>query len=374
MSARDDVIFATGRSDYPNQVNNVLGFPYIFRGALDVRATVINEEMKIAAVKALAELTKEDVPETVSMAYHETNIVFGRDYIIPKPLDPRLISVVAPAVARAAMDSGVAQLKISDWEAYRQSLNQRLGLDNKLIRVIRQKARLNPKRVVYAEAEDYKILKSAQTVHHLGIAKPILLGNRQKISRIIKENNLELEGVPIIDPVSEEMADTRTEFAKILSERRQRKGLTYDEALELMLQRNYFGTMMVETAQADAFLSGMTSKYSDTIRPALQIVGASNEQEHIAGLFILMSKKGPIFLADTTVNIRPSTRTLVVPTAIIRPCSWRQRLMISTADWETAPDSLCMLCCSSSSAESGRNVPAPTCKVTVAIRMPRLIS
>ncbi|HEC42630.1 MAG TPA: NADP-dependent malic enzyme, partial [Bacteroides sp.] len=317
MSARDDIIFATGRSDYPNQVNNVLGFPYIFRGALDVRATVINEEMKIAAVKALADLTKEDVPETVSMAYQENNIVFDRNYIIPKPLDPRLITVVAPAVAKAAMDSGVARQPITNWETYKESLSQRLGLDNKLIRVIRSKAKKDPKRVIFAEAEDYKILKSAQTVLHLGIAKPILLGNQQKISKIIKENNLDLKEVPIIDPVSEKVADMRHDFARLLTEKRQRKGLTYEEATELMLQRNYFGNMMVETGQADAFLSGMTSKYSDTIRPALQIVGSNNPQEHIAGLFILMSKKGPIFLADTTVNISPSTTTLVDTTLLV---------------------------------------------------------
>jgi malate dehydrogenase (oxaloacetate-decarboxylating)(NADP+) len=317
VSAREDLIFATGRSDYPNQVNNVLGFPYIFRGALDVRATVINEEMKLAAVRALAELAKEDVPETVSMAYKEKNIVFGRDYIIPKPLDPRLISVVAPAVAKAAMDSKVARKKITDWDAYRQVLNQRLGLDSKLISLIRSKAQSDPKRVVYAEAEDYKILKSAQTVLHLGMAEPILLGNKQKIRKLIKENNLELEEVKIIDPVSEEEHDMRNEFAKLLAEKRQRKGLTRDEALELMFQRNYFGNMMVETGQADAFLSGLTSKYSDTIRPALQIIGANNPEEHIAGMYILMTKKGPLFFADTTVNIQPSATTLVDTTLLV---------------------------------------------------------
>lgn len=317
MSARDDLIFATGRSDYPNQVNNVLGFPFIFRGALDVRATVINEEMKLAAVKALAALAKEDVPETVSMAYKEKNIVFGRDYIIPKPLDPRLISVVAPAVAKAAMDSGVARKKITDWDAYRQYLNQRLGLDSKLINLIRSKAQRDPKRVVYAEAEDYKILKSAVTVIQLGMAEPILLGNKQKIKKLIQENNLDLDNVTIIDPVSEEEADARTEFAKILTEKRQRKGLTRDEALELMFQRNYFGNMMVETGQADAFLSGMTSKYSDTIRPALQVIGASSPQEHIAGMYILITKKGPIFFADTTVNIEPNATTLVETTVLV---------------------------------------------------------
>ena len=317
MSARDDLIFATGRSDYANQVNNVLGFPYIFRGALDVRATIINEEMKIAAVKALAQLAKEDVPETVSMAYKEKNIVFGREYIIPKPLDPRLISVVAPAVAKAAMDSGVARKPIRDWETYKLSLNQRLGLDNKLIHAIRSKAQRDPKRVVYADAEDFKILKSVQNVINLGIAEPILLGNKQKIRKLIRENNLDLEEVTIVDPLGEEEADLRNEFARLLSGKRQRKGLTRDEALELMYQRNYFGNMMVETGQADAFLSGMTSKYSDTIRPALQIIGANNPQDHIAGLYILMSKKGPIFFADTTVNIQPSATTLVDTTLLV---------------------------------------------------------
>ncbi len=317
MSARDDLIFATGRSDYPNQVNNVLGFPFIFRGALDVRATVINEEMKLAAVKALAEIAKEDVPETVSMAYKEKNIVFGREYIIPKPLDPRLITRIAPAVAKEAMDSGVARKPIADWDAYEQSLNQRLGLDNKLISAIRSKAQSDPKRVVYADAEDFKILKSAQTAIHTGMAEPILLGNKQKIKKLIRENNLDLEKVTIIDPVSEDTADMRNDFARLMAEKRQRKGLTRDEALELMYQRNYFGPMMVETGQADAFLSGMTSKYSDTIRPALQIIGSGTKREHIAGMYILITKKGPMFFADTTVNIEPDAMTLVATTVMV---------------------------------------------------------
>ena len=317
VSAREDLIFATGRSDYPNQVNNVLGFPYIFRGALDVRATIINEEMKLAAVKALADLAKEDVPETVSMAYKEQNIVFSRQYIIPKPLDPRLIARVAPAVAKAAIDTGVARLKITDWDAYRDSLNHRLGLDSKLISAIRSKAQSDPKRVVYAEAEDFKILKAVQTVLQLGMATPILLGNRQKIKKMIRENNLDLEEVPIMDPFGEEEADLRNEFARIIAERRQRKGLTLDEAQELMFQRNYFGNMMVETGQADAFLSGLTFKYSDTIRPALQIIGANNPQRIIAGMYILMTRKGPMFFADTTVNIQPLTNTLVETTLLV---------------------------------------------------------
>jgi malate dehydrogenase (oxaloacetate-decarboxylating)(NADP+) len=311
MAARDDLIFATGRSDYPNQINNVLGFPFIFRGALDVRAREINEEMKVAAVKALAALAKEDVPEIVNTAYMATNIVFGREYIIPKPLDPRLITAVAPAVAKAAMDSGVARQEITDWEAYNEELLRRLGLDNRLIRRFINKAQRDPKRVVFAEAESFKVLKAAQTVIHQGIAQPILLGSKQKVSSLIKENNLDLENAIIMDPISDEENDTRKEFARLFFEERQRKGLTYDEALELMFQRNYFGAMLVETGQADAFLSGFTSKYADTIKPALQIAGTNNPEDRIAGMYILITKKGPLFFADTTVNISPSARTLV---------------------------------------------------------------
>ncbi len=311
MATRNDLIFATGRSDYPNQINNVLGFPFIFRGALDVRATKINEEMKLAAVKALAALAKEYVPEIVNTAYKTKNIVFGREYIIPKPLDPRLITAVAPAVAKAAMDSGVARRKITDWEAYKEELRRRLGLDNRLVRRIINKAQQDPKRVVFAEAESFKVLKAAQTVIHQGIAKPILLGSKQKVTSLIRENNLDLENAVIIDPISDEQQDTRKEFARLFFEQRQRKGLTYDEALELMFQRNYFGSMLVETGQADAFLSGFTSKYADTIRPALQIAGTNNPEERIAGMYILITKKGPLFFADTTVNISPSARTLV---------------------------------------------------------------
>ena len=311
MATRDDLIFATGRSDYPNQVNNVLGFPFIFRGALDVRAREINEEMKLAAVNSLAALAKEDVPEIVNTAYGATNIVFGKEYIIPKPLDPRLITRVAPAVAKAAIDSGVARRQITDWDAYREELRRRLGLDNRLIRSIINKAQQDPKRVVFAEAESFKVLKAAQTVIHQGIALPILLGSKQKVSSLIKENNLDLEKAVIIDPISDEQQDTRKEFARLFFEERQRKGLTYDEALELMFQRNYFGSMLVETGQADAFLSGFTSKYADTIRPALQIAGTNNPENRIAGMYILITKKGPLFFADTTVNIAPSARTLV---------------------------------------------------------------
>ena len=311
MATRKDLIFATGRSDYPNQINNVLGFPFIFRGALDVRAREINEEMKLAAVKALAALAKEDVPEIVNTAYMATNIVFGREYIIPKPLDPRLITALAPAVAKAAMDSGVARKEITDWKAYKEELRRRLGLDNRLIRRIINKAQRDPKRVVFAEAESFKVLKAAQTVIHQGIAQPILLGSKQKVTSLIKENNLDLENAIIMDPISDDQQDTRKEFARLFFEQRQRKGLTYDEALELMFQRNYFGAMLVETGQADAFLSGFTSKYSDTIKPAIQVAGTNNPEDRIAGMYILITKKGPLFFADTTVNISPSARTLV---------------------------------------------------------------
>ena len=311
LATRKDLIFATGRSDYPNQINNVLGFPFIFRGALDVRAREINEEMKLAAVKALAALAKEDVPEIVNTAYMATNIVFGREYIIPKPLDPRLITALAPAVAKAAMDSGVARKEITDWKAYKEELRRRLGLDNRLIRRIINKAQRDPKRVVFAEAESFKVLKAAQTVIHQGIAQPILLGSKQKVTSLIKENNLDLENAIIMDPISDDQQDTRKEFARLFFEQRQRKGLTYDEALELMFQRNYFGSMLVETGQADAFLSGFTSKYSDTIKPAIQVAGTNNPEDRIAGMYILITKKGPLFFADTTVNISPSARTLV---------------------------------------------------------------
>jgi malate dehydrogenase (oxaloacetate-decarboxylating)(NADP+) len=315
-SARKDIIFATGRSDYPNQINNVLGFPFIFRGALDVRATVINEEMKIAAARALAALAKEDVPEIVNTAYKESNITFGRQYIIPKPLDPRLLTCIAPAVAKAAMDTGVAQKPVKDWDAYKDELQRRLGLDNQLIRVIRTKAQKDPKRVVFAEAENFRILKAAQTVINESIAVPVLLGNRQTIESIMSENHLELDKVQIIDPLSHDENHTREEFAKVFYEKRQRKGMTLNEAQELMLNRNYFGVMMVETGRADAFLSGFTSKYADTIRPALQITGTNNPQNHIAGMYILITKKGPFFFADCTVNIEPSAKTLVDTTLL----------------------------------------------------------
>jgi malate dehydrogenase (oxaloacetate-decarboxylating)(NADP+) len=310
IEAREDIIMATGRSDHPNQVNNVLGFPYIFRGALDVRATSINEEMKLAAVKAIANLSKEPVPDTVNLAYGEQSISFGKDYIIPKPLDTRLITEVAPAVAKAAVKSGVAQIEIPDWEKYKQELNKRLGLDNKLIRSITNRARRNPKRVVFAEAEHYKILKAAQQVRDEGIAEPILLGRRDQILELITENSLELEGVTIIDPKSDSEEKRRNQYGDIYFEKRQRKGVTQFEARKLMRERNYFGAMMVEEGDGDAFVSGITRNYPNTLRPALEIIGTEEGVDKVAGMFIMNTKKGTLFLADTTINIDPSAEEL----------------------------------------------------------------
>tara|TARA_B110000977_G_scaffold37479_1_gene50385 strand:+ start:1585 stop:3855 length:2271 start_codon:yes stop_codon:yes gene_type:complete len=310
ISVRKDIIMATGRSDHPNQVNNVLGFPYIFRGALDVRARCINEEMKLAAVRSIADLTKELVPETVNLAYGEQVITFGPDYIIPKPLDNRLISVVAPAVAKAAMDSGVAQIQIPDLDVYAQELETRLGFDNKLLKSITNRAISNPKRVVFAEAEHYKILKAAQQVKDEGIAEPILLGRRAVISRMIEENALELDGVTIIDPKSEEEKERRYIFGEEFYKKRQRKGVTLYEARKLMRERNYFGAMMLELDHADALISGITRNYPNTIKPALQIIGTEDGVEKVAGMFIMNTKKGTLFLADTTINIDPTSEDL----------------------------------------------------------------
>jgi malate dehydrogenase (oxaloacetate-decarboxylating)(NADP+) len=308
-ASREDIILATGRSDYPNQVNNVIGFPFIFRGALDVRATQINEAMKLAAVHAIANLAKQPVPEIVNLAYNKTNILFGRDYIIPKPLDPRLITTVAPAVARAAMESGVARYPITNWEAYEEELSKRLGHDNKLIRVITSKARQNPQRVVFAEADTYKILKSAQIVRDEGIAKPILLGNREKINKLIEEHNLDLGDMPIIDPRQD--TENLDYFGELFFKKRARSGFNYHEARKIMKERNYYGAMMVETGQADALISGQTRKYADILRPALYIIGTQEEVTHVAGMYIMVTKRGPVFFADTTINVNPTAEELV---------------------------------------------------------------
>ena len=309
-SVRKDIIMATGRSDHPNQVNNVLGFPYIFRGALDVRATTINEEMKLAAVKALASLAKETIPEEVIEAYGEKNISFGREQIIPKPLDPRLIYYIAPAVAKAAMESGVAKNPIADWDLYEMELKSRLGLDNKLIRNITEKAQMNPKRVVFAEADNIKILKAAQTAWEEGVAFPILLGKRSKIEKLIAEYNIEFPDVEIIDPKSEEEEERRILFGKGFFEKRKRKGFTEFESIQIMRERNHFGAMMVETGAADAMISGITRNYRDVVRPAIQTIGLQKDVKTIAGMYILNTKRGPLFLADTTINLDPTAEQI----------------------------------------------------------------
>ena len=310
VEARKDVIMATGRSDYPNQVNNVLGFPYIFRGALDVRATQINEAMKLAAVKALAELAKKPVPDIVNMAYNETNISFGPNYIIPKPLDPRLLATVSPAVAKAAMESGVAKYSISNWEQYEIELNKRLGLDNQLMRAIGNKARKDPKRVVFADAENVKILKAAQMAFEEGVAYPILLGDKKRIQDMAESNAIELEGIPVIDPKEDAMEAQRTEFGQLFFEKRQRRGLNQYEAIKAMKERTHFGSMLVEKGEADAMISGLSRKYADTIRPALEIIGKEESVKKIAGMYIMLTKRGPLFLADATVNFNPTADEL----------------------------------------------------------------
>lgn len=310
LAARPDVIMATGRSDYPNQVNNVLGFPFIFRGALDVRATQINESMKLAAVKALANLAKEPVPDFVNIAYEEKTITFGPEYIIPKPLDPRLLTYVAPAVAKAAMESGVAQNPIEDWEAYKTQLDKRLGMDNYIMRLINTKARKQPKRVVFAEADNLKVLKAAQISEDEGIAYPILLGNEKKINQLIEENQIQFKNPIIIDPRSEEMLEKRNNYGDLFFEKRQRRGYNLYEARKIMRERNYFGCMMVEAGEADALISGLTRNYVDTIRPALETIGMEKNVKKVAGMYVVIRPEGPLFLADTTVNLNPTSEEL----------------------------------------------------------------
>lgn len=315
VAARKDIIMATGRSDYPNQVNNVLGFPYIFRGALDVRATAINEEMKIAAVHAIAEMAKRPVPEAVNLAYNITNLKFGRDYIIPKPMDQRLITEVSSAVARAAMESGVARKAITDWDAYNEELLSRLGNSNKLLRDITNKAKQEPKRVVFAEADTYKILRAAQIVKDEGIAIPILLGNIAKIKEIIRENELDLDDVQMID-TRDDCARSQ-EFAEYLFKKRQRRGITMVEAKKLIIDRNYYGACMVQFGEADALISGLTKNYVSTIKPALQIIGTEEGVSRVAGMYLMITEKGPVFFGDTTVNVNPTVQELVDITVLV---------------------------------------------------------
>lgn len=316
-STREDIIMATGRSDYPNQVNNVLGFPYIFRGALDVRATQINQAMQLAAVKALAELTKSPVPDIVNMAYNESTIAFGPNYIIPKPMDPRLISTVSPAVAKAAMESGVAKKPITNWNAYEIELNKRLGIDNQLVRALGNKARRDPKRVVFADAENTNVLKAAQIALDEGIAVPILLGTPDIIRALAEEHAINVEGIQIINPKSPEEKETRKKYGEIFFKKRQRRGVNSQEVDKLMRDRNHFGCMMVETGDADAMISGLSRNYPDTIRPAIQIIGKEEGVSKIAGMYIMLTKKGPLFLADTTVNFNPTSEELADITLLV---------------------------------------------------------
>ncbi len=309
VDTRDDIIMATGRSDHPNQVNNVLGFPFIFRGALDVRATSINEEMKIAAVKALAALAKQPVPEQVNVAYEQTRLAFGRNYIIPKPFDPRLIAEIPPAVAKAAIESGVAKEPITDWEKYKNILLERLGSDNKLVRLLLSRAKLSPKRVVYAEADQLAVLKAAQIAHEEGIAIPILLGRRETIEDLMKQIDFEAD-ITIVDPKTEEENDRKNRYAKVYWEQRKRRGVTYYAAQRLMRERNYFAAMMVNEGDADALISGYARSYPTVLKPMIETIGLAKGATRIATTNVMMTKRGPMFLSDTSINIDPSAKDL----------------------------------------------------------------
>jgi malate dehydrogenase (oxaloacetate-decarboxylating)(NADP+) len=311
IAIRKDVVMATGRSDFPNQINNVLGFPFIFRGALDVRATAINDEMKIAASKALAQLAKEPVPEEVNIAFHVQNLKFGKEYFIPKPTDPRLIERIAPAVAKAAMDTGVARKPIANWDIYVEELRKRLGLTNPLKGYMIAACKQNPKRIVLADAEHYNVLKAAEIVLNEQLAELILLGNEETIRRVIDENELELDSVEIIDPKSIRERERIGEYATILFEKRRRKGMTMDKALDTMMHKNFFAPMLVETEKADAVLTGYTYSYPDSIRPALQIIGRKPNTKIVSGMYIVITKEGPLFLSDCTVNLNPDKAALV---------------------------------------------------------------
>ncbi len=309
IAARKDIIMATGRSDHPNQVNNVLGFPFIFRGALDVRSSAINEEMKLAAVKALAQLAKEPVPEQVNIAYGKTRLAYGRDYIIPKPFDPRLITTVPPAVAKAAMDSGVAKEPITDWEAYKDELRNRLGDDNKIIRLLLDRARLDPKRVVFAESDQIDVLKAAQYVHDEGIAIPVLLGNRDVILELKEAIDFDAD-VEIIDPKSKEEVDQVTKYAEIYWKARKRRGITLFDAKRLMRQRDYFAAMMVNEGDADGMLSGHSRSYPSVLKPVLEVIGPAKGVQKVAATNLMITSRGPLFLSDTSINIEPTAKEL----------------------------------------------------------------
>ena len=311
MASRPDVLMATGRSDYPNQINNVIGFPYIFRGALDTRATAINEEMKLAAVRAIAGLAKKPVPDVVNEAYHVNNLSFGPEYFIPKPVDPRLITEVSMAVAKAAMDSGVARKQITDWEGYKNHLRELMGQENKLTRQLYETARRCPQRVAFAEGTHPNMLKAAVEAKSEGICNPIILGNEERIAKLAKELDLNLEGIEIVNLRHDREAERRERYARILCEKRAREGANFQEANDKMFERNYFGMMMVETGEADAFVTGLYTKYSNTIKVAKEVIGIQPEYKHFGTMHILNSKKGTFFIADTLINRHPDTDTLI---------------------------------------------------------------
>ena len=311
MASRPDVLMATGRSDYPNQINNVIGFPYIFRGALDTGATAINEEMKLAAVRAIAGIAKKPVPDVVNAAYHVNNLTFGPSYFIPKPVDPRLITEVSMAVARAAMESGVARKPIEDWDAYALHLRELMGYESKLTRQLRDAARRDPQRVVFAEGIHPNMLKAAVEAKAEGICKPILLGNDERIAKLAKELDLSLDGIEVINLRHDDEAERRERYAKILAEKKAREGYTFEEANDKMFERNYFGMMMVETGEADAFITGVYTKYSNTIKVAKEVIGIQPGYKHFGTMHIMNSKKGTYFLADTLINRHPDTETLI---------------------------------------------------------------
>ena len=311
MDSRPDVLMATGRSDYPNQINNVIGFPYIFRGALDTGATAINEEMKLAAVRAIAGIAKQPVPDVVNEAYHVNNLTFGPSYFIPKPVDPRLITEVSMAVAKAAMESGVARKPIENWDAYTLHLKELMGYESKLTRQLRDTARRNPQRVVFAEGIHPNMLKAAVEAKAEGICHPILLGNDERIENLAKELDLSLEGIEIVNLRHDREAERRERYAKILAEKKAREGYTFEEANDKMFERNYFGMMMVETGEADAFITGVYTKYSNTIKVAKEVIGIQPEYNHFGTMHIMNSKKGTYFLADTLINRHPDTETMI---------------------------------------------------------------
>ena len=311
MESRPDIIFASGRSDHPNQINNVLGFPYIFRGALDVRAKCINEEMKLAAVKAIAELTHRPVPDVVNAAYNLNKVTFSRDYFIPKALDPRLITVVAPAVAKAAIESGVARKTITDWDAYDEYLKSLMGRDNKLLRRFYDAARRAPKKVVFSEADHVNMLKAAELAQSEGLCTPVLLGNEERLAKIAKENGIDISGMEIVNLRHDREEARRSKFAKMLSSEKGRDGFTYNVAYEKMFERNYFGMMMVKTGEADAMITGVYGRFQEAMSAAQYVIGLREGLNHSGAMHIVNTKKGIFFMADTLINRHPDTETLI---------------------------------------------------------------